>query len=79
MKEVGWMIDKEAGTVALPERKLRQLPQLLTVTATQRRILRKELERLKGKLCSMHLSVPGAVAQLYHIYRVLAQGGDDRF
>ena len=39
---------------------------------------RKELERLVGKLRSVHLAVPGAVAHLYHIQRALAQAGTDR-
>ena len=39
---------------------------------------RKDLEHLVGKLCSMHLAVPGAVAHLYHIKRALDQAGVDR-
>ena len=39
---------------------------------------RKELECLVGKLCSMHLEMPGAVAHLYYIQRALTQGGKDR-
>ena len=39
---------------------------------------RKELECLVGKLRSMHLAVPGAVAHLYHIQRALSQAGTDR-
>ena len=39
---------------------------------------RKDLERLVGKLRSMHLAVPGAVAYLYHIQCALAQAGADR-
>ena len=38
----------------------------------------KDLERLVGKLRSMHLAVPGAVSYLYHIQRVLSQAGTDR-
>ena len=38
----------------------------------------KELERLVGKIRSMHLAVPGAVAHLFHIQRALNQGGVDR-
>ena len=38
----------------------------------------KELERLAGKLRSIHLAVPGAVAHLYHIQCNLEQGGEDR-
>ena len=75
-KEVlGWLINTEAGTVALPEQKHLEFLQLLTILATQRRMVRKELESLVGKLCSMYLAVPRAVAHLYHIQRALTQGG----
>ena len=39
---------------------------------------RKELERLVGKIHSMHQAVPGAVAHLYHIQQALSQAGADR-
>ena len=39
---------------------------------------RKELERMVGKLRSVHHAVPGAVAHLYHIHRALAQAEMDR-
>ena len=78
-KEVlGWLIDTERGTVALPELKHLELLQLLSITATKRRIGQKELRRLVGKLRSMHLVVPGAVAQLSHIHSALKQGGKYR-
>ena len=35
----------------------------------------KYLDCLVGKLRSMHLAVPGAVAYLYHIQRALSHGG----
>ena len=74
VKEVlGWTINTEAETVALPERKLQELRDLLDIPTSQRRMGRKELERLVGKLRSMHLAVPGAVAHLYHIQRALSQ------
>ena len=41
-------------------------------------MVRKELKRLVGKVRSMHLAVPGAVAHLYHIQRALSQTGTDR-
>ena len=68
----------EAGTVALPERKLQELRALLDIPISQRRMDPTELERLVGKLLSMHLAVPGAVAHLYHIQRTLPQAGTDR-
>ena len=73
-----WIIKTEAGTVALPEQKHLELLQLLSIPAMQRRIGRKELERVVGKLCSMHLTVPREVAHLYHIQRALTQVGGDR-
>ena len=79
VKEVlRWILDTEAGKVTLPERKLKELLTLVGIPATQRRMGRKDLERLVGKLRSMHLSVPGAVAHLFHIQRALNQGGVDR-
>ena len=69
------MINTEAGTVALPEWKLQELNQLLAIPATQRCIGRKDMERLKGKICSIKLALPGAVAYLYHVQRTLKQGG----
>ena len=66
------------GTVALPERKYLKLLRLFTILSTQRWMGRKELERLVGKLRSMNLEVPGAVAHLYHIQCALTQVGKDR-
>ena len=50
----------------------------MDIPPTQHRIGRKDLERLVGKLRSMHLAVPGAVAHLFHIQRALNQGGVDQ-
>ena len=75
IKEVlGWIIDTKAGTVALPDRKIQKLRNLLAIPTTQRRMSRNNLERLIGKLRSMHLALPGAVANLYHLQRALAHG-----
>ena len=70
-------IDTEAGMVTLSKCKLQELQDLLHIPTSQRRMGRKELERLAGKLRSMHLAVPGAVAHLYHIQRALSQAGTD--
>ena len=79
VKEVlGRTIDKEAGTVALPEQKLRELLTLVDIMPTQRRMGPKDIEGLLWKLRYMHLAVTGAVAHIYHIQRVLAQGGVDQ-
>ena len=59
-----WTIDMEAGTATLLERKSQEFLKLLAIPFTQLRIGRKELKRLVGKICSMHLSVPGAVAHI---------------
>ena len=34
---------------------------------------KKDLERLVGKILSMHLAVPGAVTHLFHIQHALNQ------
>ena len=49
-KVLGWSIYTEAVTVALPERKLRELLTLVDITASQNRMGQKELYRLVGKL-----------------------------
>ena len=68
VKEVlGWVIDTEAGTIALSKRNIRELIQLVVIIATQTRINKKDLEGLVGNPRSMHLEVPWMVAHLYHI------------
>ena len=57
----------DSDIFALLERKLQNLLTLLDLPATKFRIFQKHLEPLIGKLRSMHLEVPGAVAHLYHI------------
>ena len=76
VKEVlGRILDTEAGTVNLAESKLEELLTIVDIPATQRRMGQKYLERLVGKLRSMHLAVPGEVAHLFHIKHALNQGG----
>ena len=50
----------------------------MDIPATQRRMGQEDLEFLVGKLCSMHLAVPGAVVHFFHIQSVLNQRGVDR-
>ena len=50
----------------------------MDIPPTQRRMVQKDLERLVGKLRSMHLAVPGAVAHLFHVQRALNQGRVDQ-
>ena len=79
VKEVlGWILNTEAGIVTLPERKLRELLNLVDMPTTKSRIVRNYLERLVGKLRSIHLAVPGAVVHHFHIQRALNQGGVNR-
>ena len=47
----------------------------MNIPATQRRMGRKDLEHLVGRLCFMHLAMPGAVAHLFHIQSALNYGG----
>ena len=76
VKEVlGWTMDREASTVTLPDRKLQKLLTIVYILVIQLRMFRKDLERLVGKLRSMHLAVPGAVARLFHVQCALTQGG----
>ena len=68
IKEVlGRNIDMEAGTVALPERKLQELLTLADIPTVQRHMGRNDVDRLVGKLHSIHLAVAGVVAHIYHI------------
>ena len=79
VKEVlGRILDTKAGTVTLPERKLEELLTLVDIPPTQRRMGRKDLERLVGKIRSIHLMVPLSVAHLFHVQRALNQGGVDQ-
>ena len=77
-KVLGWILDTEAGTVTLPERKLEEHLTLVDIPAALRRMGQKDLDCLVGKLRYMHLAVPGLVAHLFHIQRALNQGGVDR-
>ena len=54
-----WIIDTVAGAVALPDLKLKELWALLDIPVSQRRMSRKDLELLVGKLRSIHLAVRG--------------------
>ena len=79
VKEVlGCTLDTKTGTVNLPDKKLEELLTLVDIPDTQCRMGRKDLERLVGKLCSMHLAVTGAATHLFHIQSALNQGGVDR-
>ena len=56
VKEVlGCILDRELGTFTLPDRKLKEFLTLVYIPATQRRMGRKDLERLNW----LFLSLPG--------------------
>ena len=60
-KEIlGWMVNTEDGTLRLLPKRKAELGTLPGIPPLQRRISTKKLERLIGKLRSMHLAIPGA-------------------
>ena len=71
-KEIlGWVINTSKGTISLSPKRLSDLAELLNISPTQQRMSRKKLERLIGKLRSMHLAIPSAIGHFYHIQRAL--------
>ena len=64
---IGWIISTQGGTLRLPPKRLAELNILLAIPPSQRRMSTKKLERLIGKLRSMHLPIPGAVGHFYHL------------
>ena len=74
----GWILDTEAETDTLSKSNTKEIPTLVNILATYRRMGQKEIEHLVWKLRSMKLAVPGAVDHLFHIQRTLNQGGVDR-
>ena len=55
-----------------PKRRL-DLASLLDIPSSRRRMSRKHLMRLIGKLRSMHLAVPGAIGHFYYMQRALTK------
>ena len=71
-KEIlGWMVDTEYGTLRISPKRKAELGSLLNIPPSQRRISTKKLERLIGKLRSMHLAIPGAVGHFYNLQQSL--------
>ena len=67
-KEIlGWIVNTNEGTLRLSPKRKAELGTLLDIPPSQRRISTKKLERLIGKLRSMHLAVPGAVGHFYNL------------
>ena len=68
IKEIfGCLISNQDGTLRLPPKWLVELKIILAIPPSQRRMSTKKLERLIGKLRSMHLPIPGAVGHFYHL------------
>ena len=55
----------------LPFKRLSELKILLAIPPSQRHMSTKKLERLIGKLRSIHLAIPGAVGHFYHLHKAL--------
>ena len=70
---LGWIINTSTGTISLSPKRITDLNQLLDPPSSQRRMSRKKLERLIGKLRSMHLAIPGAIGHFYHIQMALTK------
>ena len=73
-KEIlGWIINSASGTFSLSPKRITHLSTLLDIPPAQHRISRKKLERIIGKLRSMHLAIPGAIGNFYHIQMALTK------
>ena len=59
------MINTHRGNLSLSFKQCLELISLLEIPDSQRLISLKKLERLIGKLRSMHLAVPGAIGNFY--------------
>ena len=68
MKEIfGWIIDTKLGTLRLSQKRMTDLLNQLDIAPSKRKIRRKRLEVLIGKLRSMHLAIPGAIGYFYYL------------
>ena len=65
------MVDTEEGTLRLSPKRKAELGTLINIPPLQCQISTKNLERLIGKLCSMHLVIPGAVGHFYNLQQSL--------
>ena len=72
IKEIlGWIINTKDGTLHLSPKQLKNLATILFIPLTQRHMIRKKLERLIGKLHSMHLAILRAIGNFHHIQMAL--------
>ena len=73
-KEIlGWIINAQDGTLRLSPKRRADLESLLDIPPSQRRMSRKHLMHLIGKLRSMHLAVPGAIGHFYYMQMALTK------
>ena len=63
-----WIINTVNVTLSHHPELLEDLTHLLDIQPTQQQMSHKKLERLIGKLRSIHLITSGAIAHFYHIY-----------
>ena len=71
-KEIlGWIVNTDEGTLIISPKRKEELGTLLDIPPLQRRMSTKKLERLIGKLRSMHLAVPGTVGHFYNLQQSL--------
>ena len=60
-----WVSENHWVTLALSSKKRLYILFLIVIPTTQCRISFKNLERLIGKLHSMHLAIPGSIEHIY--------------
>ena len=64
-------MDTKKGTLPLSSKRKDELLSLLNISSTCRRMTVKSLERLIGKIRSMHFAIPGAIYYFYSMHVVL--------
>ena len=74
VKEIlGWIVDTRLGTLRLSQKRVSDLLHQLNIAPSRRKIRRKQLEILIGKLRSMHLAIPGAIGHFYYLQQALTK------
>ena len=68
---LGWIVNTNEGTLRPSPKRMANLETHLDIPPSQRQIYTKKLERLIGKLRSVHLAVPGAVGHFYNLQKSL--------
>lgn len=70
---IGWIVDTRIFTLRLSQKRIDNLLLKLNIPSTQRKIRRKRLEVLIGKLISMHLAIPCAISHFYFLQQALTK------